>query len=205
MRIALFGGTGRTGQRIIQQAREAGHEVRILARDPGRLDAADPGVEVIAGDVLDPLAVDHVVRGSDAVVISLGKRGKGPDDLLFEGTRNILDAMEREGLRRVTAITSMGVGDSWNQLPLIFKIVARTVLRKRMADKERQEALIRGRDLDWMIVRPGGLKDAPRTGRITISTDGSARAGQVTTGDVAHFIVQELDDPRHVRQAVTVT
>lgn len=205
MRIALFGGTGRTGQRIIQQAREAGHEVRVLARNPRKLDGSDPGVEVIAGDVLDPATVDAVVRGSDAVVISLGKRGEGPDNVVSEGTRNILDAMEREGLRRVTAITAMGVGDSWDQVPLLFKIIARTFLRKRMADKERQESLIRGRDLDWMIVRPGGLKDAPRTGKLTISTDGTARAGQVTTGDVAHFIVQELDEPRHVRQAVAVT
>lgn len=56
MDVLVTGATGYVGGRLVPRLLEAGHRVRVLARDPGRL-AGRPWlarVEVVRGDVLDP-------------------------------------------------------------------------------------------------------------------------------------------------------
>jgi len=61
MHIAVFGGTGRVGGRFIEYALAEGHTVRALVRDPAKL-APRPGLDVIAGDVLNPADVERRQR-----------------------------------------------------------------------------------------------------------------------------------------------
>ncbi|WP_430644777.1 NAD(P)-dependent oxidoreductase [Agromyces sp. GXS1127] len=67
--IALFGGTGKTGRRVLERALAAGYDVRALVRDPDKLGdpAGHPALTVMVGDVLDPVAVDETVAGADVV------------------------------------------------------------------------------------------------------------------------------------------
>lgn len=204
MKIALFGATGGTGRQIIAQATAAGHEIQALVRDPARLPHIN-GVTVVKGDVLDATAVDDTVRGVDAVIISLGNTAGNPDYVVSRGTAVILDAMQRAGLRRVIAITSIGVGDSKDQVPLFFKALMTTALRKPMEDKEQQETAIMASGLDWIIVRPGGLTDGPATGHYRAGVDKAIRAGQVSRADVAGFVLKQLTDDTYLRQAPAIT
>ena len=203
MNIALFGATGGTGREVLAQALALGHGVRALARDPHRLsDAA--GLTVIAGDVLDPGPVADCIAGTAAVVSVLGTR-MGSKPIEAQGTRNILTAMQSQGVRRLIVVTSMGVGDSAGQLSTLARVFMKLVLGKIMADKEEQESLIRASGLDWTIVRPGGLTDGPRTGRYIEGLDKSIRAGQIARADVAEFVLRQLGDDRYLHQAPAVT
>lgn len=60
MRIAIFGGTGRTGRLLVEAALRSGHEVRLLSRRP--LDGQ--GTETVLGDALSPQDLRALVRGS---------------------------------------------------------------------------------------------------------------------------------------------
>ncbi|MEV6072495.1 SDR family oxidoreductase [Nocardia sp. NPDC052001] len=53
MRCVVFGATGYIGGRLVPELLAAGHEVRLFARDPGKLDDAPwrDRVEVVQGDV----------------------------------------------------------------------------------------------------------------------------------------------------------
>ncbi len=113
--------------------------------------------------------------------------------------------MEEAGIRRLIAITSLGVGDSKDQVPFIFKILMSTVLRKAIQDKEEQEKIIRATDLDWTIVRPGGLTDGPQTGTYRIGVDQSISAGQVSRADVAAFVLKQLDDSTYLRMTPAIS
>ena len=81
MRIAVFGATGATGRRVVEQALEAGHEVTALVRDPAALGVRHPRLEVVVGDIGQARRVEDVVRGQDAVISALGtnrRRGRFP-------------------------------------------------------------------------------------------------------------------------------
>lgn len=205
MKIALFGATGGTGQRTLEQALTQGYSVHALVRTPAKLTLENPQLTIIQGDVLDPQKVQECISGCDAVICSLGSTSNNPDTIVSAGTRQIITAMQAAGLRRLIVVTSLGVGDSKDQVPFFFKTLMQTVLKKSIADKEMQEQLVRESGLDWIIVRPGGLTDDPPTGDYLFGTDKTIMAGQVSRADVADFLLKQLQDDRFLGQATAVT
>jgi uncharacterized protein YbjT (DUF2867 family) len=204
MKIALFGATGGTGRQVLAQALEQGHELAALVRDPAKLGPHRSDVTVIEGDVLDQSRVDACIDGADAVICVLGSH-KNRDPIEARGTVPILDAMQRLGVRRLIAVTSLGVGDSADQLAAPFRLFMKLTIGGIMKAKEEQERLIRASDLDWTIVRPGGLADGPKTGDYRAGTDKSIRAGRIRRADVADFVLRQLGDDRFLRQAPAVS
>ncbi|HBG96145.1 MAG TPA: epimerase [Chromatiaceae bacterium] len=203
MQIALFGATGGTGLQVVEQALEAGHRIRALVRDPAKLPERE-GLIVIQGDALDQDAVNRCVQGADAVICSLGSHGKAEpvEDL---GTQCILRAMQAHGPRRLIAVTSMGVGDSIEQVAAVFRAIMKLTLRRVMEAKERQEQAIMASDLDWTIVRPGGLTNGPRTGNYQSGLDKSIKATRISRADVADFILKELAAGDYIRATPAVS
>lgn len=204
-RIALFGATGGTGRQIVAQALEAGHTVQALVRDPVRLPVQHPHLHLITGNVLDPDAVERTITGADAVIVSLGNTANNPDWIVSEGTKVIVAAMHKWGVRRLIVISSLGVGDSRDQVPTFFKVLMKTALKKPMEDKERQEQIVAASGLDWTIVRPGGLTNGPRTGRYRAGLDRTIVAGQISRADVAEFVLRQLDDMTYLHKAPAIT
>ena len=203
MQIALFGATGGTGRQVLEQAVAAGHNVTLLVRDPAKIEARS-GVTLIHGDVLDQEATSRCVQGSDAVICVLGS-GVGVEPVEAQGTQRVLEAMQANGVRRLIAVTSLGVGDSREQVGADFQQAMDTVLQPIIAAKTEQERLIRASGLDWTIVRPGGLGDGPRTGDYRSGTDPSLMAGLVSRADVAEFVLRQLTDASYLHQCPAVT
>lgn len=205
MKIAVFGATGGTGKEILSQALEMGYEVSALVREPSRLSPGAKGINTVVGDVLDPDKVSETLRGTDAVLVSLGNRGDSPENTVSAGTKNIINAMGDHGLKRLVVITSLGVGDSKDQVPLAFKLVMKTVMRKIMADKELQETYVQGSGLDWVILRPGELRDGPKTGEFNFGTGSEIMAKAISRADLASFALKQLVDDNFLGKAVAVT
>ena len=97
------------------------------------------------------------------MLIALGSGRKGT--VRSVGTKHVVDAMERRGIRRLVCQTTLGAGDSRALLNFFWKyIMFGLLLREVYADHETQEAFIRQSALDWIIVRPGAFTDGPATG-----------------------------------------
>lgn len=204
MEIALFGATGGAGRHALDQALAQGHNVRALVRTPAKLTTRHENLTVIEGDVLHREAVDACVAGSDAVLCILGTTG-GDDPVEAKGTAVIIASMKAHDVSRLVVVTSLGVGDSKDQVPLAFRLIMKTVLRQVMAAKEEQEKLVKASGLDWVIVRPAGLSDGPATGQYTAGLDKSVKAGQVSRADVADFALQQLTDDRYLHETPFIT
>lgn len=211
MKVLVFGSTGGTGRAIVSRALAAGHEVTAFARDPARIDPA-PGLSVAAGDATRPEDVARAAPGHDAIVISLGER-PGPFDwapgrrraaprVCEIGARNILAALPAEAPPRIVVVSAYGVGATRETAPWPIRLYLRLFLKELMADKERQEALLKAADLDVLIVQPVALTDGPATGDWLASREGEIRRQRVSRGDLAQFIVAELGEGRHRRASV---
>jgi len=204
MRLAVFGGSRGIGARLLPQAVEREWGVKALARSSTSIPEI-PGVQVVQGDVLDPGAVFRTVDGCDAVIVTLGKTKGNPPEVCSKGTAIIVPVMEKLGVRRLIVVTSMGVGESADQVPFFFKLVAKTVLRKQMQDKERQEEIVRQSGLDWTIVRPGGLTDEAASGSYRVGVDPEIRASRISREDVARVLLDQVESREWVHQAPCVT
>merc|ERR1719499_2026826 len=82
-----------------------------------------------------------------------------------------------------------------------------TVMSSIMADKNKQEETVMtaGADLEYCIVRPGGLKSEPPTGIVTAGKDQDA--GASARADVATFCLDAVLDPdfKFLKQAVSIS
>jgi len=208
MKLLIFGSTGGTGRELVKQALSEGHNVTAYARDPAKIeDQQNPSLNVVSGDVLDPAAVGNAVAGKEAILSTIGA-GAGRTTLREEGTRNIVEAMQRTGVKRLICLSSLGVGDSRDNLSFFTKhIIVALFLRHAFADHERQEAVVRRSPLDWIIVRPPHLRDGPRTGvyRHGFSTTDKRIKGWISRADVADFMVKQLVEDTYLYQTPGVS
>ncbi len=206
MKLLVFGATGGTGRAVLDLGLAQGHQITAFVRNPTALQA-QPGLEMVQGDVTDAAAVRRAVAGHDAVLSALGPRG-GQYGVLPGGVQNIVTAMGQAGIRRLIHVSSFGVGDSLAQMGWVARqVIVPLMLRKALDEKAIEEQIIAASDLDWIIARPGGLEDGPRTGVYRCITDPREKVGRprISRADVADFMLQNLTDDRFVRQAVGLT
>ena len=122
-------------------------------------------------------------------------------------TRAVIAAMQETGTRRLLVQSSLGAGDSASQLPVPLRQLMQVLLAKPLADHNEQEAAVRESGLDWTIVRPTGLKNAPPTGSVRaleVGDDGTL-GGTVPRIDLAHFMLATLADELSVGRAYGIS
>lgn len=206
MQLLLFGATGGTGQAVLNQSLGQGHQVTAFVRNLAALSPRD-GLTIVQGDVLDSAVVDRVVPGHEVVLSALGNRS-GQYGVLPDGVRNIVAAMQTSGVRRLIYVSSFGVGDSFAQMGwLARQVIVPVILRKALDEKEIEEKIIRESALDWIIARPGGLEDGPRTGVYRCVSNTREKVGRphISRADVADFMLKHLTGSEFVREAVGLT
>ncbi|MDO7887488.1 NAD(P)-dependent oxidoreductase [Hymenobacter cheonanensis] len=205
MKILVVGAGGKSGQLVVERALAAGHSVTALVHDAASY-KAPAGVQVVTGDATDAATVEKAVAGQQAVIDAIG--GKTPylaTDLEQHTAKAIIDAMHRHGVRRLIAISVLGVGDSKEQAGFFYEhLLMPTFLRGAVPDKEAMEAEVKASGLDFVLVRPPFLTDSPATGQAHVVTD-EDKAHKITRADLAQFMVDQLQSDTYLGQAVTVT
>jgi len=205
MKLIIFGATGKIGQEIVKQALAQGDEITAFVRDPSKVTLEHGDLKIMKGDIFDITAVTQAVQGQDAVICSLGSSELGKTTVRSEGTANITKAMKENHVNRLVVVSAMGVGESWSTLSFVNKLFFATLLRSARQDHEEQEAVVKESDLSWTIFRPSGLTDTPQTGSYDIGENIQANTSKISRADVAHAIIKEVNDNKHVHKAVTIT
>ena len=190
MKITVIGGSQGTGRHVAEQARDAGNDVTVVSRSGNVPD----GVRSVVGDATDPKVAQEAISGADAVVITVGG-SKGSPRHRTEVTKAASEAMREAGGRRLVVQSSLGAGDSGQQLPQPFRLFAKVALAKPIADHNEQEDAVRASGLEWTIVRPPGLTDHPATGEwLALEVgDGGTLNGRIPRADLAAFILSSLN------------
>jgi putative NADH-flavin reductase len=211
MRLVVFGANGATGRLLTRQTLAAGHQVVAVTRRPADFPITHERLSVVEADVHDAQAVDRAVEGADAVVSTLGvPYTRKPINVYSDGIRNIAAAMSRHEVKRLIVVSSSATephhhadgGFLMNRVlqPLITATIGKTTY----SDMRRMEELVRGSDLEWTIMRPSGLFDAPGVTRYELHED-QAPGIFTSRADLAASLLEQATDVRFVRKAVAVT
>jgi putative NADH-flavin reductase len=208
MKLVVIGATRGIGRCLVELALEEGHDVTALVRNPDRLDTTAGQPAVVRGDIVDAASVKKSLQGSDAVCTTIGiGPTRKPVTVFSEGIRNVVAAMQATGTRQLACVTGIGAGDSKNHGGFFYdRIINPLLLKTIYADKDREEAVVRASDVDWVIIRPGFLTNGPLTGQYRVLTDLTGlTAGKISRRDVAHFVLTELAEKKYVRQTPLLT
>jgi uncharacterized protein YbjT (DUF2867 family) len=200
MRIVVAGGHGQVALRVERLLSTASDTAVGIVRNTDHLgDVRATGAEALLCD-LEATDVDTVAAhldGADAVVFAAGAGpGSGiPRKQTVDRDASVLlaDAAERAGVRRFLQISSMGAGEP--PRPGADETFAAYLRAKTEAEDD-----LRHRDLDWTVLRPGGLTNASGTGRVRLAA--SVPRGQISRDDVAAVIVGLLRHARGVGQTL---
>ncbi|SFJ84328.1 NAD(P)-dependent oxidoreductase [Cellulomonas sp. KH9] len=214
MQVLVVGATGGSGRAAVAELVARGHTVTALSRHGSTL--TGPGVHGTDGDATDAATVDALVAGLDAVVVTLGISespvrvrllgpARTPADVRSRGTRTVVDAMQRHGVRRLVVQTSYGVGATRPLLPLVSRVVFAVLLAPQIADTERQARIVHDSGLDWVEVQPVNLVDTDMPGPAFASVTGQQRGLTVSRAQVARFLVDAVEDDAYVRSGVALS
>jgi len=199
MNLAILGATGRTGRPLVDQALDAGHRVTALVRNPTKLTRQSPNLTIMQGS-LDAEHIRRVMTGQDVVLSALGHSDLKESWILYDVVAHVLAAMPSTGVKRFIYEGAYGTRETAKELPVAFKLVKATLLRHPYADHERAETLLFESSLDWVIARPTGLTDGPRTG-VYEAAEHLPSAGRISRADVADFMLKQLTDNTWLRRA----
>lgn len=195
MKVIVFGGTGSIGRLVVGRALELGHEVTVFTRSAASVTQKQPRLTIVEGDVFKIGDVTPTIEGHDAVIVTLGNGSKG--NVRSRGTATIVTAMQQTGVRRLIVQSTLGVGDSWENLNFMWKrVMFGLLLRGAYTDHVEQERVTRASGLDWTIPRPAAFVDGQRTGkyRLGFGPHDAKTSLKIARADVADFVVSQLTD-----------
>jgi len=201
MKLVVFGAAGRTGRLIVERALGHGHAVTAFVHNKS-LELEHPALARTTGDVRDFEAVSSAIEGHTGVAFALSGAGN-----LESGIANVIHAMAEHDVRRVAAVSAAGTfARNDRALSLGYRTLIATTQRPVYDDLENMELRLMASDLDWTIVRPFGLADAPASGHYRLSLDGSLlpKAARISRGDVAAVVLKALETDTYRRCAVVI-
>jgi uncharacterized protein YbjT (DUF2867 family) len=194
--VVIAGAHGKVGLRLGRLLTGAGRQVTGIIRNPDHaadLEAAGmtPAVFDLEHDERD---LADVVSGAGAAVFAAGA-GAGSGEARKEtmdrdGALRLIDACRRAAVARYVMVSAMGARDP--NLP--GDGFAAYLRAKAQAD-----AALAASDLEWTIVRPGGLLDEPGTGLVQVADE--LPRGSIPRDDVAATLAAVLTTPSTVGRA----
>lgn len=201
--IALFGGSGQTGQAFLDKALEAGYSLRALARTPEKIPQESERLTVLQGDVLEEQDVRHTINGTDVAVSLFGHVKGSPKWLQSDGTYNILQAMQAEGIRKIISLSGGGLPFERDEPKLADKLI-RSIMKiavpKVLNDAVRHAEILRSSELDWVIVRGPRLTNEAERGDYRVGWVGVNASTSIGRKDLADFILQQVEKNDYIHQ-----
>ncbi|KOR87360.1 SDR family oxidoreductase [Peribacillus frigoritolerans] len=190
MKVFVVGANGQIGKHLVDLLKDSpDHSVRAMVRKEEQSEhlkknGIESAVVSLTGTV-DEIA--NAAKGCDAIVFTAGSGGStGADQTLLidlDGAVKTIEAAENLGIDRFIMVSAFQANnrENWNEAIKPYYVA------KHYADR----ALLQS-DLNYTIIRPGGLVNEPGTGKVTAAEE--LERGSIAREDVARTILASLTD-----------
>jgi hypothetical protein len=200
MKVAVVGGTGRAGSRIVEELARRGHQVTALCRHPDKAPKA-AGVTAKAADVHDGEALAEMLKGHDVVVSAL-RFADAP-------AAEVISVVKASGVARYLVVGGAASLLAGGQRLFDSPHFPEAYKPEAGAGIAFLEALKAEPELDWTFVSPSMIFDgAERTGKFRTGDDDLLTAADgkssISFPDFAIAMVDEIETPKHRRKRFTV-
>lgn len=212
LKIAVIGGSGMIGQRVVREALDRGHSVTTVARDPAKVTATHERLTLAHGDVFSVEDIKKVAAGQDVLISAVGVgRETNPDSTFYrKAADSLIAALRSLGEAAPRLIVVGGVGS--------LKDGSGTLILERVPPERKPEHLGQKAALDfyrtvedvkWTYVSPPGRiapgerTGAYRTGEDQLLTNDKGESG-ISMEDYAVALIDEAEKPRHTGRRFTV-
>jgi putative NADH-flavin reductase len=209
LKITVYGGTGRIGQRIVDEALNRGHTVTVVARDPSREAQQHERLKVIKGDILDTKGVAEQMAGQDVIVNAVS--GFNLERDFFPNVAKSLVTAARSVSGKSPRLIFVGGASALptepgGQPPAITSPNGRPFAQGKVDVFEYLQTV---KDVSWAVLAPPTeIEPGERTGKFRVGNgvllhdeNGKSR---ISTEDYAVAMLDEIENPKHIRSQFTV-
>ena len=207
MKILVIGASGRAGKLLVEYSLEKGYEVTAFARHLEDYPIQHPNLQLFQGDVLYPGLIAAALPGHDIVLSVIGVRKfRGAITLLSRGINNIMNEMEKAGVKRLITITGAGILQEDERQIIMESLSFPPNLQNISLDHLRVWELLKISSLDWTIVCPAFMHGGERSGSCVTKADyyPNGAMNEVSVEDVADFMTTEMTDNKFLHKRVGI-
>lgn len=208
MKILIIGASRGIGKALLEEALNEDHQVRVLARTPDNIELVDSRLDLVQGDVRDLQSLSDAAKDMEIICSCIGVPITFKAvDLFSVAATNLVTVAEQQPTLKLIAVTGIGAGNSKGHGGFLYDRIFKPLFLKTIyEDKDREEEIIAASGSDWLLVRPAGLTNGPRTGnyRVINELEGIV-ARRISRLDVADFILSQIVRPTQFGKAPLIT
>jgi putative NADH-flavin reductase len=211
LKVVIIGASGQIGAFIRDEALARGHKVTAIVRHPEKIAIQNPRLTVVKADILKDKVVE-LVKGHDAVISAYNPGWSNPDmyNEQIEGYKRIIGGVKKSGIKKLLVVGGAGSLEVAPGVQVLdTSSFSEQVKKGVLATRDVLYMLRDERELEWTFLSPPtSIKPGERTGHYRVGKDQLLKDGKgesrISTQDYAAAMLDELENPKHVRERFTV-
>ncbi len=204
IKVAVIGGTGKSGKYLVKQLLNQGFQIKVLLRNPDNFQIESPLVKIVKGNVSNYSSVLYLVEGCQAVISTLGLGLPTSEPTIFsQSTSNIIQAMNECKVHRYIVTTGLNVDTPFDKKSAQTALATdwmRKTYPVSTANKQLEYEMLTNSNVDWTLVRLPLIEQTDLRSQVSVSLE-DCLGEKISTTDLAHFLVQQLFNDNYVRKS----
>lgn len=203
-KIAVIGGTGKSGKYLVKQLLKNGYHFKLLVRNLDTFKIESTYIEIVHGDVSDYDIVSNLIVGCDTVISTLGTGiPYSPPNIFSTASKNVIRAMNENGIKRYIVVTGLNVDTPIDEKSPKVKFGTDWMYKnypKSTADRQLEFELLSESEINWTLVRLPLIALTDERKEVVASLE-DCLGGSISATDLANFLIEQLDDTTFIRKA----
>jgi putative NADH-flavin reductase len=202
IKIAVIGGTGKSGKYLVKQLINQGFHFKILLRKPESFQINSRLVEIVKGDAREYNSFHSLIDGCQAVISTLGQP-KGESAIFSQATKNVIQSMSELNVRRYILTTGLNVDTPFDNKSPKTKFATewmKTNYSETTADKQAEYEVLSESKVNWTLVRLPLIEQTDERNQISVSLE-DCPGDKISATDLACFLIEQLSDNRFIKKS----
>ena len=201
-KIAILGGTGKSGKYLVMQLLRHGFDLKLLLRNPEGFQVESPLVEVVEGDARDYKSVETLLEDCQVVISTLGQP-KGEPAIFSQASKNVLRAMNCFNIERYILTAGLNVDTPSDKKGTKTQMATdwmRTNYPETTNDRQVEFNILSNSEVSWTLVRLPLIVQTEQRSKIVVSLE-DCLGDEISATDLAYFLIGQLSDNTYIRKA----
>ena len=201
-KIAILGGTGKSGRYLVKQLLNQRFHLKLLLRNPENLQVKSPLIEVVQGDARAYGSIELLLDGCQAVISTLGQP-KGEPTIFSQASKNIIRAMHHFNMERYILITGLNVDTPFDNKGPETKMATdwmKANFPETTNDKQVEFNVLSDSNVKWTLVRLPSIEQTDERSKTLVSLE-DCPGNKINSTELAYFLIGQLFDKTFVRKA----
>jgi len=204
IKIAIIGGTGKSGKYLVNQLINQGFQLKILLRNPNNFQLKSSLIEVIKGEVTNYNSIHSLIEDCQAVISTLGLGIPASEPTIFsQSTTNVINAMNECNVHRYIVTTGLNVDTPFDKKS--SKTSFGTDWMKKTfpistTDKQLEYDILVNSTIDWTLVRLPLIEQTDERNQVSVDLE-DCPGDKISATDLALFLIEQLSSKAFIKKS----